>query len=307
MSAGSALMQRARRPRRGPARWLAMLCGLLLAQAGAVRADGLADVQQRGVVRVGVKADMPTWGLRDPATGHIAGLEPDLAADLARRLGVRLELVPLETAAKVDAVVRGQVDVALATMSDTPERRAQVAMVLPHYYSSGIGVLSHRQHGFRSWDDLRHRRVCARRGSSANREITVTHGANLVPLYSNSLAMAALRDGRCDALLYEDVAIVALLSAPQWGRDYEMALPSRYVTPWAIALPLREAGGRLQAQVSLAVADWHRSGLLLALERKWGAPPSAHAVRMNAVWQRRHAGGWYCGEVVSATTPKDCL
>lgn len=288
--------------------WMALDLLLALAMPGAAQADRLDEVQRRGVLRVGVKADMPVWGLRDAATGRINGLEPDLAADLARRLGVRLELVGLETVAKVQAVAQGRVDLALATMSDTQQRREQVTLVLPHYYASGTGVMSHRQQAFRSWDDLRNRRVCARRGSSVNRTITLTYGADLVALYSNTLALAALRDGRCDALLYEDVGILALLATPAWGQDFEMALPSRYDTPWAVALPRQEAGGRLAAQVSLAVIDWHRSGLLLALEQRWGVPPSPFAVRMNTIWQRKRAdGAWYCGEGVTAATPKACL
>lgn len=289
-------------------RAVALAGAAALAVPGTARADPLDEVQRRGVLRVGVKADMPVWGLRDAATGRILGLEPDLAADLARRLGVQLALVGLETQDKVRAVEEGQVDLALATMSDTRERRTQVALVLPHYYASGTTVLSHRQRAFRAWDDLRNRRVCARRGASVNREVTVTYGADLVALYSNTRALAALRDGRCDALLYDDVGLVALLQSPVWRRDYEMALPSRFEAGWAVALPRQAAGSRLEAAVSRAVVDWHRSGQLLALERRWGVPPSAFAVRMNAVWQRRSAGGgWYCGEGLTAATPADCL
>lgn len=286
------------------------VAGVAVVVAGwsGAHADALDDVHRRGVLRVGVKADVPVWGLRDAATGRIQGLEPDLAADLARRLGVRLELVGLETVGKVEAVQAGRVDLALATMADTPERRAQVALVLPHYYASGTAVMAHRQLALRSWDDLRNRRVCARRGSSGNREVTVTYGADLVPLYSNTLALAALRDGRCEALLYEEDGILALLAQPEWRRDFELAVPARHQTPWAIALPRTEAGGRLAQAASQAVAGWHRTGLLLALERRWGLPPSPFAVRMNAVWQRQSAEGrWYCGEAPSAATPQDCF
>ncbi len=309
----------ARRRARAPARargragllglaWVLLAGSAAVAMAAPARADALDEVRRRGVLRVGVKADMPAWGWRDPSSGRITGLEPDLAADLARRLRVRLELVGLETEAKVRAVQAGEVDLALATMADTPERRAQVALVLPHYYASGTGVLAHRQQGFRTWEDLRHRRVCTRRGSTFNRAVMVTHGVDLVALYSHTRALAALRDGRCDALLFDDVGIRAMLQQPAWRQAYEMALPVRFNTGWAIALPRQAAGSPLEAAVSRAVVDWHRSGQLLALERRWDLPASAFAVRMNAQWQRRTAGGgWYCGEGLSPATPPDCL
>lgn len=277
-----------------------------LGLGGAVRADRLDDIQRRGTLVVGVKKDVPLWGQADPVTGVISGLEPDLAADLASRLGVKLQLVGVLTAERIDALARGRVDVLIATLSDTPQRRQLVQMVLPRYYASGVNILARREFGFRQWESLRNRRVCGRLGAFYNRQITVTYAADIVALYSNSLTLAALRDGRCDALLYDDSGIVAMLQERAWARDFEMPLQTLHVTPWAIALAREEAGGRLDALVSRAIVDWHRSGALLALERKWGIPTSAYATRMNALWSRRSGNQWFCGQAMSLETPQEC-
>jgi hypothetical protein len=67
---------------------LALLVPALLA-AGAVPAaaqvDPIDNIQRRGTLVVGVKNDYPLFGSVNPA-GQLVGLEPDLAADLARRL-----------------------------------------------------------------------------------------------------------------------------------------------------------------------------------------------------------------------------
>lgn len=67
-------------------------CGLLAATALlpaslASAADGIEAIKQRGTLIVGVKADYRPFGFRDPS-GAIIGMEPDLAADVAKRLGV---------------------------------------------------------------------------------------------------------------------------------------------------------------------------------------------------------------------------
>ena len=54
-------------------------------------AQTLDKIRQRGVVAVGTKADYKPFGFRDPS-GTIVGFEPDLAKDVADRLGVKLEL-----------------------------------------------------------------------------------------------------------------------------------------------------------------------------------------------------------------------
>ncbi|MEJ7931965.1 transporter substrate-binding domain-containing protein [Ramlibacter sp. AN1015] len=285
-----------------------LLALAFMALAPLSRADALDDIQRRGRLVVGVKQDVPLWGWTDPRTGVPVGLEPDLAADLAQRLSVRLELVGVLTSERLDALERGRIDVLIATLSDTLERRRQAALVEPHYYASGANVMARRTLALRSWSDLRDRRVCGRRGAFYNRAVTVEHGIDIVALYSNTLALAALRDGRCDAVLYDDTNILAMLQDTAWGRDFEMPLPSQHVMPWSIALHRDEAGGRLAAMVSQAVVDWHRSGELARLERKWGIPVSAFTRRMNALWSRRDKGGaWHCGASVGPTTPKECL
>ncbi len=271
----------------------------------ATVADALEAIQRRGTLVVGVKRDVPPWGMVDAQLG-LVGLEPDLAADLAQRLGVALELVPVLTSERLRALESGRIDLLIATLSDTPERRAQATLVEPHYYASGVTVLSRREIALRRWEDLRQRRVCGRHSAFYNRSLTVRYGLDIVAVYGNEIALAALREGRCDAMLYEDTGVAVMLQEPRWSRDFEVTLPSLFVTPWAVALPASAQGGRLHALVTQAAAHWHRSGLVLALERKWGIPPSAYTARMNAQWNRRTKAGWFCGETVTPNTPAGC-
>lgn len=275
--------------------------------AHAASRDTLAEIRQRGVLVVGVKRDVPLWGQLDPRTGRLVGLEPDLAADLADRLGVRLELVGLLTAERVPAVEQRRVDLLLATLSDTAERRARMTLVRPHYYASGVNVLSRRAAGFRAWSDLRNRRVCGRRGAFYNRPITVSSGVDVVALYDNQLSITALREGRCEGLLYDDTSIVAMLQDAAWSREFEMPLPTLFVTPWSIAIHKDEAGSPFEAFLSQVVIDWHRRGQVADLERRWGIPVSAFSARMRTVWRQRSEQGWFCGERLTPATPGECL
>ena len=278
------------------------VCTLLpLAQA-----DTLDQIKARGKLVVGVKKDVLLWGFLDPQTGQIQGLEPDLAKDLATRLGVELELVGLLTAERIAAVEQRQVDVLIATLSDTPERRERMTLVEPHYYSSGVNILARKSEGFKTWSDLRNRRVCGRRGAFYNRPITVQYGADIVALYGNELPKEALRDGRCSAFLYDDTAVLALLTDAAWSNQYEMPLPTLNPTPWSVALHSSEKNGRLAQQVSGAIVDWHRSGLLKRLESKWAIPQSAFVTTMNQLWSRRTGEHWYCSGQVDTQTPKEC-
>ena len=53
-------------------------------------AQTLDAIKKRGVLIVGSKADYKPFGYRDP-TGAIVGFEPDMAKDVADKLGVKLQ------------------------------------------------------------------------------------------------------------------------------------------------------------------------------------------------------------------------
>jgi len=133
--------------------WLSHASLIGLAALGGVavaKADALDDVKKAGKLVVGTKADYKPYGFRDSG-GGIVGIEPELAADLARRLGVTLELVPVLSSNRIQFLDQGKIDVIIATMNDTPERRRVVSIIEPSYYASGVNVLTrliHEDGGF---------------------------------------------------------------------------------------------------------------------------------------------------------------
>src|SRR5579883_2949624 len=84
----------------------AALAGLSMTTA---HADTLADIKAKGTLVVGVKADYPPYGFRD-SSGNIIGFEPDLAADVAKRLGVKLQLEPVVASNRMQFVQQGKID-----------------------------------------------------------------------------------------------------------------------------------------------------------------------------------------------------
>jgi polar amino acid transport system substrate-binding protein len=257
------------------------------------------------VLRVGVKRDVPLWGEFNGR--ELVGLEPDLARELGRALGRRVELVGLNTAERLKALNDRQVDLLIATLSDTPERRAQWHLVLPHYYSSGVNVLVQRNDQIRRWEDLRQRRACARQGAFYNRPIMLEFGLELIPLFDNHWAQKSMQLGRCDAWLHDDTALIAILRDPSWAARFEMPLPSRLNAPWSIAMRKDQAGSELARLISKEIARWHQEGVLIQLEKRWGIPPSAFTREMHARWRQGEGAPAACTWPITPETPEPCL
>ena len=92
----------------------------------------------------------------------------------------------------------------------------------------------------------------------------------------------ALLDGRCGGWIYDDSAFIPRkVTEPEKWADFDLAAPTVDDVPWGAAVSLDEVDGRLGKLLSAAIIDWHRSGLLVELETKWGIPQTAWVVDMQ--------------------------
>src|SRR5690242_18235033 len=261
-------------------RWPAIVASALLLGtlvASAAKADELSDIKKKGVLVVGTKADYRPFGYLDPS-GKIIGFEPDLAADVAKRLGVKLELVPVVASNRIQFLQQGKIDLMIATMSDTPERRKTVDIIEPDYYASGTNVMAKKSDKIASWQQLKGKKVCLIQGSFYNKELQEKYGIEGVAFPGTAEAYSALRNGNCIAFAYDDTAIIGELQKPEWS-DYEMPLESILPQPWGLAVKTGEKG--FADFMSKTVADWHKTGFIQQLEKKYGIKPTKFAQEMH--------------------------
>ncbi|MGB0684219.1 MAG: transporter substrate-binding domain-containing protein [Magnetovibrionaceae bacterium] len=238
---------------------------------------GFDQILDRGLLKVGVKADYPPYGFRDEK-GEIIGLEVDLARNLAERMGLEVEFTPVTASDRISALQEGRIDLILATMTDRPDRRKAVRIIEPNYYASGTNVLAPDQPGLGRWRDLADQTVCGIEGAFYNRMMERDYGARMKTFERTPDVYEALRSGECIAFVYDDSAIIGQLSLDIW-QGYGMPLPTINEAPWGIGI--RHGDPKLAELLGETVADWHRSGLILELERKWGLQETGFALKMH--------------------------
>ena len=249
-----------------------------IAAAGPALADAVDDIKKRGKLVVGSKADYKPYGFRDPS-GQIVGLEPDLAQQIADKLGVKLELIPVVASNRMQFLQQGKIDVMIATMTDRPDRRKVVWILDPNYYSSGTNILAPKKAGFKEWQDLSGKPVCGIQGAFYNKKTATEFGANIVAFKSTPEVYTALKQGRCVAFVYDDSSILGTLQdEAQWG-DYEMPLQTIDDAPWGLAV--RHGEHRLYGIVSELIQNWHGTGQIIELEKKWGIKNTPFALKMH--------------------------
>jgi len=252
---------------------LALITATLLAMFAIdpAAADQLAEIKSKGTLTVGVKTDYPPWGMRD-ASGNIVGMEADMAADVAKRLGVKIELVSVVSSNRMQFLQQGKIDLMIATMSDTPERRKVVGIVDPVYYAAGVAVLANKKAAIKGAADFKGKPVCALQGAFYNNDLQSKYtGQDLVAFKGVPEAEQALLDGRCVGFVYDDVVLVwkKAQDATKWADFDVVQLNEWQPVPWGLAVKIEELDGAWGKFMSSTVADWLKAGTLMDLEKKW--------------------------------------
>ena len=251
--------------------------------------DTLKKVLDRGKVVIGVKADYKPWGFRD-SSGALVGMEIDMANEVAAALGVEAELVPVQSSNRMQFLEQGKVDMFIATMSDRPDRRKIVGIPQPNYYTSGTNVLAPKAIGLKEWTELKDKPVCGKQGAFYNKIVQERYGAEIVAFVGNAEAKQALRDKKCIAWVYDDSSIMADLASGNWD-EFEMPLQTEDDNPWALAVPIAEKDCMFGHFMSGMTYNWHQSGKLIELEKKWGIQPTQYLMDQN-----KRFSDWLAGQ-----------
>ncbi len=240
---------------------------------------GLKRIQERGSLIAGIKADYKPWGYRD-TNGNVVGLEIDMAQMVADTLGVKLETVPVIASNRMQFLQQGQVDLMIATMTDTLDRREMVGIKGPNYYASGTAALTPKAMGLTQWSELKGKPVCGNQGAFYLQKIEQEYGATIVAFNNAAEGKQALRDKKCVAFVYDDTTINADYAAGGWD-DFEISLPVEDFAPWGAAVAKSEENCALGQILSGLQYEWHRDGTLIELEKKWGVTPSKFLAEMH--------------------------
>ena len=107
----------------------------------ATASDGIQKIKDRGVLKVGVKVDVPKFGFKDPKTGKIEGFEIDLSKVIAKKIlgdENKIDMTGVVAKTRGPLLDSGEIDLCIATFTITDERKQTYNMTTP-YYEDPVG------------------------------------------------------------------------------------------------------------------------------------------------------------------------
>ena len=246
--------------------------GLLLLTTNAALADRLADIKKAGVLRVAAFDANPPFGFVDSKTRQINGLDVDYADYLAKKLGVKLQLVPTNPANRVPLLVSNKVDLVLANFTITSEGAKQVNVSIP-YFSSGTQFIASK--GFlKTPAQLNGLRIGVDKGTTNEIVLREKHPqATLIAYDDTPFAFTALRNGNVQAISQDGPKLIGLLASinnPAERAKWEVspfAISNDYM---GVGIPKGETN--LTEFVNVTLREMEASGRAGQIYDKWFGP-----------------------------------
>jgi len=171
----------------------------------------MGEIQEAGTITIGVKFDVPPFGLNNPQSGEVEGFDVDLGNYIADRLGVEAEFVEANSDNRIPLLVDGSIDLILSTMTITEERDLEIDFSEPYYVANG-DVLVPSGSEIASLEDLSGQTVCTALGSTYQETIkseVPDAQLKLVDRYSECLEL--IQTDAVDAVSTDNVILTGMV------------------------------------------------------------------------------------------------
>lgn len=185
-------------------------------------AEGLTGtplaLSEAGEVTIGVKADQPNLGYKDPSTNEFSGFDIEIAKMIAADLGIDTDgitFVEIPSKNRETALANGEIDYYVGTYTINDERKEQVSFVGPYFVAGQDLLVLADNEDITGPDDLAGKNVCSATGSTPIERIKSDYpDAETTEFDVYSKCVDALLDGEVDAVTTDD-AILAGYAAEE--------------------------------------------------------------------------------------------
>jgi ABC-type amino acid transport substrate-binding protein len=171
----------------------------------------LGMIQEKGELTVGVKFDVPPFGVKNPQTGDVEGFDVEMGKAIAAKLGVEPNFIEAISDNRIPFLEDGTADVILSTMTINEERVQQIEFSDPYFIARGR-VLVPGDSDITGVADLAGKNVCTTLGSTYEKNLTEqAPEANLKLVDSYSECLELVQNGSVDAVSTDDVILTGMI------------------------------------------------------------------------------------------------
>lgn len=222
-----------------------------------------AENTEGGVLRMGTNATFPPYEYVDE-NNEVAGIDADIAAAIADKLGMELEITDMAFDSLIPALQSDTIDIVLAGMTVDPERAESVNFT--DSYATGVQVIIVPEDSdIASPDDLEGKNIGVQTGTTGDLYCTEQYGQEYVKQFDNGpLAVAALLNGQIDCVVIDNEPAKNYVAANQGLKILETAYANE-----EYAAAIAKDNTELYDQVNTAIQELKADGTIDSIIEKY--------------------------------------
>lgn len=228
--------------------------------------DSLKKVQDAGKLVLGLDATFKPMGYTDE-NDKIVGFDIDLAEEVCKRMGVKLETYNVNWDTKEQDLNAGTIDCIWNGLSVSDERKKQMLMSEP-YMNNKMVFMVNKDSGIKSKDDLKGKKVAVQNGSTAQESLKgddISKDMTITELATNVEAIQQLELKMVDAVFLDSV--VANYEITSTGKSFEVLSDGLSEEQYAIGFKL--GANELCKKIEDTLKEMKKDGKIEEISKKW--------------------------------------
>lgn len=238
----------------------------MMSAAVAFAGPAWDKIQETKILRAGIMTNSIPGAYYNEKNEWV-GFDVDIANEIAKRLDLKIEQVPVTDKTRIGFLQQGRIDISVANMTHKRERDKSIDFSITYFFD-GQKILA-KKGDFTKWEDLVGKTIATVQGTTSEINIKALMAklgeAKIVSFQDYPSAFNALKIGRAQAFT-TDSTILLGYAAKEPGK-YELVGDFFSDEPYGIGLP--EDDSKLRDNVNFALQDMWADGKYMEIYNKW--------------------------------------
>ncbi|MFT9056852.1 MAG: ABC transporter substrate-binding protein [Ethanoligenens sp.] len=225
-------------------------------------------IKKAGVLKMATGNYAP-FEYRDSKTNKIVGYDIDFAQRVAQKIGVKLEVTDMDFTSIIPSVQKGDYDMAIAAMYDTPERRKAVDMSDAYMQTGMVLVTLANNNTYKTLANLNGKRVGVKAGATSEKvandmKTEKKYTYDVVGYKDTTGCIADLEAGRVDAVVNDQLNQLEINKT-----DSKVKIVGKPFTTSNLSAAVAKGNSGLLKVINETIVDMKKDGSAQKLYDKW--------------------------------------
>lgn len=221
-------------------------------------------IDHREEINVGIVPQFAPFAYQDQ-TGELTGFDIELINKIAEKADLKVSYRTISLEYIFAAVNHEYVDIAICSLSDTPERQKSVNFTKPYIEKGGLALLTRQGEAIQGVRELNGKTVGVPQGSTGEAYLRNNSNAKIQSFQTNLDMIQAFNQGWIDAVVFDKLILEYFVSQKMVAHPVSMQVIRQ--EDYAIAFSNKNKA--MGEKIDKILTDMKKNGELDALYQKW--------------------------------------